>query len=552
MALIDEEEIWLEEGLNILTGETGAGKSIIIGSISAALGISSMKELVKEGAEYAMVELTFETGSLKVRQALDEMQLPMTDDCVIITRNWRNGRSVSRINGENATVARVREIASCLIDIHGQHEHQSLLYPRYHLELVDSFADQKLIAAKESCRDHYQNWKEAQELLDKAMEDQKDRLKQIDFLTFEIGEIDEASLKEGEDEELEARFRKLSNARKILETASEVEEMTGSDNGALMYVSRASGSLARISDLDEELENMSQMLVQIEDLCDDFSRSLNSFIDSFSYDERELDEIRERLDLINHLKTKYGKTIEDILAYREQRSEELERLKDLDSYVQQLEEKKEKSYAALCKDCSLISNYRRKSAEELAVHIKESLVELNFLDVQFEIQMDDAPVSANGADSAVFLISTNPGISPHPLQSVVSGGELSRIMLGIKAVMARKDAIETLIFDEIDTGISGRTAQKVAEKMAQLSGARQVIAITHLAQIAAMADHHYLIEKRFEDGVTHTHVRLLDPDQTTEELARILGGAEITENVLNNAREMKKLAGQYKDDKYKK
>lgn len=546
MALIDEEEIWLEDGLNILTGETGAGKSIVIGSISAALGIGSMKDLVKEGADYAMVELTFETESMAVRDLLDQMQLPMTDDCVIITRNWRNSRSVSRINGENATIARVREVASHLIDIHGQHEHQSLLYPKYHLELVDSFADRKILALKDSCREHYQSWKETQQLLDKAMEDQKDRLKQIDFLTFEIDEIDDASLKEGEDDELEARFRKLSNARKILETASEVEEMTGSDNGALMYISRASGSLSRISELDEDLANMSQMLVQIEDLCDDFSRSLSSFIDSFHYDERELDEIRERLDLINHLKTKYGKRIEDILEYRIRKSEELERLKDLDSYVQKLEEKKEKSYSALLKDCSAISSLRKKSAAELSGQIKESLEELNFLDVSFRIQIDEAVISSNGADSAVFLISTNPGVSPYPLQNVASGGELSRIMLGIKAVMAQKDSIGTLIFDEIDTGISGRTAQKVAEKMAQLSLARQVIAITHLAQIASMADHHYLIEKSAQDGMTHTHVRLLDPQETTEELARILGGAQITENVRRNAQEMKKLADDFK------
>lgn len=546
MALIDEEEIFLEDGLNILTGETGAGKSIVIGSLSAALGTGSMKDLVKEGADYAMVELVFETDSIRVRELLEELQLPVDDDCVIITRNWRNGRSVSRVNGENVTVAKVREIASYLIDIHGQHEHQSLLYPKYHLALVDSFADKKILSQKDACRTHYHEWKEASRLLDKAMEDQSDRVKQIDFLSFEINEIDEAALTEGEDDELEARFRKLSNAQKILEIAGEVEELTGSDNGALMNISRASGSLAKISDLDDDLQDMSQMLVQIEDMCSDFSRSLNSFMDDFSYDERELEEIRERLDLINKLKTKYGRTIPDILAYRDRQEADLERLKNLDNYVQELETRKATSYTELQKDCRAISALRRDSAEELAGLIKDSLEELNFLDVSFNIVLSDADITENGADSAEFQISTNPGVSPYPLQSVASGGELSRIMLGIKTVMAKRDSIETLIFDEIDTGISGRTAQKVAEKMAQLAKDRQVIAITHLAQIASMADHHYLIEKRAENGATHTHVRALERDETVEELARILGGAQITENVRKNAEEMKKLADAYK------
>ena len=313
LALIDEEEILLDSGLNILTGETGAGKSIIIGSVSAALGTGSLKDLVKDGADYAMVELTFETQSDRVRKLLDQMELPLMEDCVIITRSWRGSRSISRINGETATIARVREIAACLIDIHGQHEHQSLLYPGYHLELVDSFADPLLEKWKESCRKHHHEWKEAGKLLGRALSDERDRVKQIDFLNYEIREIDEAALKEGEDEELETRFRRLSNAQKILETASEVEALTGSDSGALMNLSRSSGLLARVSDLDDELQDLSTMLSQMEDLCSDFSRSLNSFIDDFQYDERKMDEISKRIDLIKRMKTKYGTTDRDII-----------------------------------------------------------------------------------------------------------------------------------------------------------------------------------------------------------------------------------------------
>ena len=550
LALIDEEEILLEDGLNILTGETGAGKSIIIGSVSAALGTGSLKDLVRDGADYAMVELTFETQSARVASLLDEMQLPAMDGCVIITRSFRKGRSVSRINGETVTVAKVREIASLLIDIHGQHEHQSLLYPKYHLELVDSFADKSLGDVKRSCRRNYHEWKDISGQLEEAVTDEGDRVKQIDFLTYEINEIDEANLREGEDDELEQRYRKLSNAQKILGAAAQTEELTGSDGGALMNISRASGILSRITDLDSELMDMSQLLIQIEELCSDFNRTLNSFIDSFSYDEKELEEISGRLDLINRLKTKYGKTIPDILAYRNRQEEKLEKLTDYDAYVEGLRKRLDESGKKLGKDCAAITRLRKNSAAELAGRIRESLEELNFPDVRFDITFDKLEtMTENGQDSVVFKISTNPGMEVRPLQSVASGGELSRIMLGIKTVMARRDSIETLIFDEIDTGISGRTAQKVSEKMAALSDTRQVIAITHLAQIASMADHHYMIEKSVEDGVTHTHVRRLDEDMVTEELARILGGAKITDTVRKNAEEMKRLADIEKEEK---
>ncbi len=543
LALIDEEEILLEDGLNILTGETGAGKSILIGSVSAALGAGSLKDLVKEGSDTASVELTFETQSPAVAALLDQMELPRMDGCVLISRSYRNGRSISRINGEVATLQKVSEIAALLIDIHGQHEHQSLLYPKYHLELVDSYADQRIEQIRQSCKEHYHAWKESARKLEQALTEEKDRTKQIDFLSFEIGEIEDAALKEGEDEELEARYRKLSNAQKILETVSEAEQLTGSDSGALKNLSRASGLLARISSLDEDLRDMSTTLIQLEDLCMDFSRTLNAFLDDFRYDERELDEISNRLDLINRLKTKYGKTIPEILQYRDTQEAELERLQDFEHYVANLRRSVQENERLLQKDCEELTSLRKQSAKELSRMIRESLEELNFLDVRFEITFSALKeMTENGADHVVFEISTNPGMPLRPLASVASGGELSRIMLGIKTVMAAKDSIETMIFDEIDTGISGRTAQKVSEKMAKLSQTRQVIAITHLAQIAAMADKHFLIEKRVEDGVTRTHVRGLAEEEITEELARILGGAKITETVRKNAEEMKKLA----------
>ncbi len=547
LALIDEEEILLKDGLNILTGETGAGKSIVIGSVSAALCTGSLKELVREDAKNATVELTFETTSAQAERLLQEMDLPLMDGCVVITRSFRNGRSLSRINGETVTAARVREIASCLIDIHGQHEHQSLLYPKYHLALVDSFADSALEQRKASCRENYRSFQEARRMLEQAVLEERDRARQIDLLSYEINEIDEAALREGEDEELEGRYLKLSNAQKILEAASQAEHLTGSDDGALMNISRAGGILARISSLDKDLEDLCSMLSQIEDLCGDFNRSLNAFLDDFQYDEEELDGISRRLNEINRLKTKYGKTISEILAYRDQQAQSLKKLTDYDAYVEGLRRKMRESERRLRGDCEEITRLRKESAAQLCVLIRESLQELNFLDVRFEISFEALEeMTQNGADSVLFQISTNPGMPIRPLQSVASGGELSRIMLGIKTVMARKDSIETLIFDEIDNGISGRTAQKVSEKMARLASSRQVIAITHLAQIASMADAHFLIEKTVEDGVTRTHVRELEHDEMVGELARILGGAQITDTVRQSATEMKRLADQSK------
>ena len=548
MALIEEEELELEDGLNILTGETGAGKSIVIGSINVALGLQSFRDYLKEDSDYALVELTFETGSGKVREKLEKAGLPCMDDEVIISRRYQKGRSVSRVNGETVPAGTVREIATALIDLYGQHEHQSLLYPRYHLALVDDYAADRIREPKKRCAEAFQVWSETQRELKEALSDEKERLKQIDFLSYEINEIDEASLREGEDGELENRFRILSHAQKIQETLAEAESLTDGDDGAMAKLSRVSRALVSVASLDGDLQGLSDEMAQIEDLMNDFSRSLADYIDGFIYDEQELNEIGARLDLINRLKSKYGREIRDILAYRNRQLKELDRLENYDAYVEDLKKKRDRSRSILKEACDEISRIRQDFAAELKERITRSLRELNFLDVQFEISLKqlDTP-TANGADEAIFLISTNPGMPLKPLQNVASGGELSRIMLAIKTVMAEKDGIEALIFDEIDTGISGRTAQKVAEKMAQLSSGCQVIAITHLAQIAAMADHHFLIEKYVEDGMTHTGVRGLNEEEQTEELARILSGTLVTDAVRSSAEEMKRLAYEYKE-----
>ena len=550
MALIEEEKIEFGDGLNILTGETGAGKSILIGSLGVALGSGSFKDYVPENADHASVELIFETQSGRVQAWLEEHDIPDMDGQIIISRSFRKGRSISRINGEVVPIGLVRELSSDLIDIHGQHEHQSLLYPKYHLQLVDDFAGEELEKKKERCRMLYQAYASASQKLKEALRDAGDRAKNMDFISFEVSEIDDAGLRLGEDEELENRFRFLSNAQKIMEALSVVQRLTDGDGerDASSQISRASGELSAVASYDEELMQLQSTLSDAEGMLSDFTRALSGYIDAFSYDEQEFSEVSDRLDLINHLKMKYGRTIEDILSYRDARQQELDRLSNFDAYVSGLKAEVEKSRKELLEVCGDITALRKTSAEKLTEQIVRSLRDLNFLDVRFEIHFEKLKEpSGNGMDEASFLISMNPGLPLRPLQHVASGGELSRIMLGIKTVMAKKDEIECLIFDEIDTGISGRTAQKVSEKMAQLSRDRQVIAITHLAQIASMADVHFLIEKRSEDGKTYTGVRQLTGEEITDELARILGGVQITDAVRATAAEMKRMADEKKN-----
>lgn len=550
MALIEEEKIEFGDGLNILTGETGAGKSILIGSLGVALGSGSFRDFVPENADNASVELIFETQSGRVRAWLEEHDIPDMDGQIIISRSFRKGRSISRINGEVVPIGLVRELSSDLIDIHGQHEHQSLLYPRYHLQLVDDFAGEQLEKKKERCRTLYQSYAAASQKLKEALQDAGDRAKKVDFISFEVSEIDEAGLRPGEDEELENRFRFLSNAQKIMEVLSVVQQLTDGDGerDASSQISRASGELSAVASYDEELMQLQSTLSDAESMLSDFTRALSGYIDAFSYDEQEFSEVSERLDLINHLKMKYGRKIEDILSYRDTRQQELDRLSNFDAYVGGLKSEVEKTRKELLEVCGDITALRKTAAEKLTEQIVRSLKDLNFLDVRFEIHFEKLKEpSGNGMDEVTFLISMNPGLPLRLLQHVASGGELSRIMLGIKAVMAKKDEIECLIFDEIDTGISGRTAQKVSEKMAQLSRDRQVIAITHLAQIASMADEHFLIEKRSEDGKTHTGVRQLTGKEITDELARILGGVQITDAVRATAAEMKRMADEKKN-----
>lgn len=545
MALIKEVEVEFGKGLNIMTGETGAGKSIVIGAVNIALGTGNFKDYVQEDADYALVELVFVTENPAIRRKLQEQELPFEDNEVIITRRYRGGRATSKVNGEIVPVSFVRELAGELIDIHGQHEHQSLLYEKNHLGILDAFARVEIGDRLAKCRELHRHYVKAKRQWKEAVSDAGDRAKELDFLEFETQEIESAMLMVGEDEELESSYRLMTNGQKILEALSETGSLTGASgySGAGDEIGRAVRTLDGVQNYDESLAELAGSLAELEVLLSDFNRSLSEYMDRFTFDEQQLHETEERLDLINRLKTKYGNSIEEILASAKEKSDRIEILNHYEDYIEKLREDYERSRAEFLKTADEISAIRKKYANILAEKIRNALVDLNFLDVRFEIAFQEcAEPTENGKDEICFMISTNPGLPLRPLASVASGGELSRIMLAIKAVMADKDAVETLIFDEIDTGISGRTAQKVSEKMAVIAKSHQVLCITHLAQIAAMADQHYIIEKKPANSKTVTNIGLLSEEESIEELARILGGAKITETVLENAREMKELA----------
>ena len=542
LALIDETEVEFGPGLNILSGETGAGKSIIIGSINLALGEKVQKEMLRDNGESALVELIFFVEDADTIEAIRALDIEMEDDTVILSRKITGGRAIGRINGEAVSASKMKAVASLLIDIHGQHEHQSLLSKKKHLEILDTFAKEALGDKKEKLTQCYQEYRKLKDELEHANLDGEERARELSFLEYEVKEIEEAQLTVGEDEELEAVFRKYSNGKKIMDAVGAANAATSEDDeSASERIGRALRELSSVSGYDERVKEMEEQLTEIDNLLSDFNHELASYLSDEEFDEETFYETEKRLDLINHLKSKYGNTIADIIKYGEEKEERINVLNDYDAYLAGLQKnvsEKEKQLEQLSKK---VSDIRKKESKKLTESIKNALLDLNFLDVQFTMEFAETDYTANGIDDAQFLISTNPGEPVKPLGKVASGGELSRIMLAIKTVMA-SDKIGTLIFDEIDSGISGRTAQMVSEKMNVLGRNHQIICITHLPQIAAMADSHFLIEKSVENQATVSKIHKLTDEQSVEELARMLGGVEITDTVLENAREMKQMA----------
>lgn len=548
LALIDEIEVEFGRGLNILTGETGAGKSIILGSVNLALGGRYTKDILRQGTRYGLVELTFSVESERQIRRLKELDVYPEDGFVTLQRRLMEGRSVSKINGETVQMATLKAVSAILIDIHGQHEHQSLLYKKNHLAIVDAFAGEETKKQKEKVAETWQQYKGKIRELSEAGTNGSERAKELAFLKFEVDEIVRAELKEHEDEELESCYRRMCNGKKIAQSVAKCYQYTGEDGeSASEKLGRALRTLSEAVDADEQLSQLYTQLADVDNLLNDFNHELAEYQKNCEFSDEEFYETEKRLNEINHLKTKYGNSYEEIMAYCKKQEERIGILENYDTYMQELEKSCEQLSQKYLELAGKLSALRQKKAKMLEKKIQEGLEDLNFEQVQFEIHFAEKKEYAkDGIDDVEFRISLNQGQPVKPLTEVASGGELSRIMLAIKAVMADKDEIETLIFDEIDVGISGRTAQKVSEKMALIGKEHQVICITHLAQIAAMADRHFLIEKKTEDAVTRTQIYPLNEENSVEELARILGGARITDTVMQSAREMKNLASQMK------
>ena len=547
LALIEEENIDFDEGLNILSGETGAGKSIILGSINAALGSKTSPDFIRSGCEYGLSEITFAIPEDKIERIKELGVISCDDGELVISRKIMSNRSQIKVNGQSFTSAQTRVLAHELIDIHGQHDNQLLMDESNHLSVIDAY-DNSIIPLLDSYKDCYKEYAICRKAYESLSGDDESRIKEMAFLQYEINELESAALKPGEDERVESDYRRMSNFQKIAGNLSEISMLLSeSDNNLSDMAGAALKNMMAASEYDESLKDNCDILSDIENLISDVAHNLSSYMDDFTFDQSEFNALEERLDLINSLKMKYGNSIEDILSVLDDKKQKLSEYENYDEVVVARKAEYDKAYKKLMNAASLLSSQRKKTALGFSQDITNALKQLNFLDVRFEAEFEEKNPDSAGIDNIRFMISTNPGEDMKPLSKIASGGELSRIMLAVKSVMAQKEEIETLIFDEIDTGISGRTAQKVAKRLSETAKGSQVICISHLAQIVSMADTHFLIEKNAENERTTTHITKLSEEESIREVARLLGGAEITKNVLDTAKEMKDMANRTKE-----
>ena len=544
LALIREMEVFFGPGLNILTGETGAGKSVVLGSVALALGAKADRDMIRTGADYALVELTFSVSE-EERAAVEALEIPAEDGTVVLQRRIMPARSLSRVNGETVSARVLKELAGILIDIHGQHDSQMLLQTRRHLEILDDYGGGRLAEEKRRVRKAHGAYSALAKEIGENELDEPSRRRELSLARFEAEEIAAAGLMAGEDERLEKDYRRMVNGRRIAESLNAVHALTGYDSGtgAGEATGRALRELAGILSYDEKLEDFYSQLNDADALLNDFNRSVSEYLSEMEFDGPAFERTEERLNCINRFKEKYGRTIPEILAYGKRREEEILRLENQDAWLEEKRAALERAEKEMRLAAAELTRLRQGAADSLTRELKEALSDLNFLHVEFAVSLTQREsCSADGTDDAVFLISTNPGEPLKPLSAIASGGELSRIMLALKTVTAKQEKGKTFIFDEIDAGISGKTAWKVSGKLGLLARTHQIICITHLSQIAAMADTHFYIEKNAVEDKTATSIRELSEEERLQELARLSGAAQITESVLQNAREMKELA----------
>ena len=545
LALIKEADIDLGRGLNILTGETGAGKSIILGSINIALGAKASRSFIRSNEEYGLVELIFSADPAS-NKLLASMDINTDEENIIVTRKISADGSISKINGCSSAVAQLKELTASLVDIHGQHENQKLLNPSNHLKLVDDFGRKSfgIYELKEKVREAYTEFKELKKKYSLLQKDPEELKKEIDFLNYEINEIDEAGLKIGEDESLEEEFKKLSNAQQISAGLKKIRyDLSEAGDSVQARISDALKELEYIIKMDPGMKELKDLLMDADSIVKDAGHDLSGYINDHAFDPERYKETGDRLNEINRLKSRYGNSIEDIICYQNELKSRLQELGDLEKNREKTLREMDRLRKEANSSATELSDKRKAAALILEKKITDNLNELNFLNVDFKIEFSRSDkIYADGFDKVQFMISTNVGEKRKALDKVASGGELSRIMLAVKAAYSDSDKIETMIFDEIDSGISGRTASMVAKKLKALSKDHQIICITHLPQIAAMADRHFLIDKAVEDGSTVTLIRKLDEEGSLKELARLTGG-DITESALIHAREMRDSKG---------
>ena len=543
MALIEKADLDFRSGFTVLSGETGAGKSILIDSINFALGAKTSKDIIREGAEFAYVELIFKILDKEKIEYIKSLDFNILEDGIlIISRKLSASRSILKVNDESITIAKLSTLTGLLIDIHGQHEHQSLLSKAKHLSIVDGMLDKEALALKANIQALYDRYKEIKNKLS-LDDDSFIREREIDILKYEIREIEISRLKPNEEEKLNMAYRKLKAVSNINDNLTDVIEILDNTD-----IGSAVTSLEEISSFSPELKEFEEELYDLDAKICDINRDIKAYFDKLDYSEENFEKIQKRLDFVNRFTNKYTSDTDKLAFILKTKKERLRDLLNFDSDREKLSrelENLEMEFTALSNSLRLL---RKKVAKILEENIKNNLIELNFINVEFKIEFKELDnFSVNGLDDIEFMISTNPGNPLKPLKDVASGGELSRVMLAFKSVLANVDDIDTLIFDEIDTGISGRTAQKVAEKISYISKEHQVLCITHLPQIAAMADCNYLIEKSSDGIETKTSIENIKDESLVLELARLLGGSEITKAVLDTAKEMKELANKYKN-----
>lgn len=544
VAIIETAAIEFGCGLNVLTGETGAGKSIVIDSINAVLGERTTKDIIRTGADCAKVYAVFEDIGPEIIALLDECGVDCEDDVLIVNRVInRDGKNTCRINGVPVTVNMLKAVSRELINVHGQHDNQALLSPEKHCGFIDKFADCGELISRYS--ESYNELCDIRRRLKSMKSDESNKAQKIDLLTYQIDELEKAEIRVGEKDELNERLTVINNSLKIINSLNSAYELLKRDDGGVDSVSSASYELGKSAEYLSSVSELSEKLCDIQYDLDDIAETIRDLLSDMEFSDDELDEISLRLDLLHKLSLKYGDTEEEMLEYLENAKNELENITFSEERLLEMKKHEAVLYTQTKELADELSEARIKAGEILSSMISDELGFLDMPNVTFKVSRVETELTESGQDDIEFLISANAGETPKPLAKIASGGELSRIMLAIKNVLADADNIGTMIFDEIDTGVSGRAAHKIALKLREVSDGRQVICVTHLAQIAAQGDVHLFISKSVSDGKTYTKIRSLTSEERIAEIARIMGGIEITDLQLQSAREMLESAGNY-------